>query len=226
MLLSAVAIFPAAIGIGNWPWAAFGKLLFAWSLKMWAIERMAMACSLGVPHVLLGLLQFMNMWFSCFLFNGIAVPVGDVTWPFRVFCYVLPYRWAQTAVTFLSMADAQHWSGAHRCDAATGLAVDGPTALLANATVSFCNPTADDDGHGFYCPSLLSPACFGRTGKQVRRRPMAHTAPRAVGLPTRGLSVAHRLWHHRRPAKEYPAQRGVHRIQQRVHRATHRCSPL
>jgi len=166
-ILSIVAIFPASFGIGNWPWESFAPLLFVYTCKLWAIERMAMTCCIGVPDVLLGLLQFMNLWFSCFIFNGIAVPRGDVIWPFRLFTYVLPYMWSQSAITHLAIVNTDNWEGAHRCDAATGFAIDGPNANVTNSTVAFCNSNVDEDGNGFYCPDIQAQACFGRTGKQV-----------------------------------------------------------
>ena len=53
LLLSIVALVPASFGIGNWPWASFGAALFSWTCKLWALERIAMASCLGLPHVLL-----------------------------------------------------------------------------------------------------------------------------------------------------------------------------
>ena len=122
-------------------------------------------------------------WFNCFLFNGIAIPREDVIWPFRLFCYVLPYGWAQPTITLLSMVKANSWEGAFRCDPATGLAIDGPTALAANTTVDYCNPAVDENGDGFYCPDILPPACYGRTGKQV---------PPATKAPAHLSTSAHR----------------------------------
>ena len=244
-ILSIVAIFPASFGIGNWPWQSFAPLLFVYTCKLWAIERMAMTCCIGVPDVLLGLLQFMvrppiveiavtpNLHGhaarlcahvatvggntgakrphmlkhvpGCSLFRicgsaasssmALLYPATTSFGPsvsslmFYLTCatamphmrnallpirFPVPHRWmlsclrwSQSAITHLAIINTDNWEGAHRCDAATGFAIDGPDANVTNSTVAFCNANVDEDGNGFYCPDIEAQACFGRTGKQV-----------------------------------------------------------
>jgi len=106
----------------------------------------------------------MNLWFVSFLFNGIAIPIDAVIWPFRVFCYVLPYRWAQAAITYTIFIFSPQYNGAEPCNITTSLP---PNGSPENRTVS-CDPTTPDEhGFGFYCPNLDPAQCFGRTGAQL-----------------------------------------------------------
>ena len=55
------------------------------------------------------------------------MPRHDVIWPFRLFCYVLPYGWAQPSITYHSMINADDWDGArqHSNGAVTAWQRDG-----------------------------------------------------------------------------------------------------
>mmetsp|Transcript_20615 Transcript_20615/g.43809 ORF Transcript_20615/g.43809 Transcript_20615/m.43809 type:complete len:553 (+) Transcript_20615:2-1660(+) len=153
-VLSLFANVPAAYGLSNWPMDKFFHSVFIWSAKIWTMERLAMVCAIAAPDVLMGLMLFMNNWFTSFLFNGVVVVVEDVIWPFRLLTYVLPYRWATTAYVYMAFADATY-NGTEIC------------TLNATNSVPYCTPAVDDPGKGFYCPNHDQPACFGRTGKQV-----------------------------------------------------------
>ena len=39
---------------------------------------------------LLGIMNFMQFWFSTFLFMGLMVPEENVIWPFRALCSLSP----------------------------------------------------------------------------------------------------------------------------------------
>jgi len=52
-----------------------------------------------MPNVILGMMNYMSLWFSAFLFSGLFVRIPDVIWPFRLFCYILPLGY--TSQTFM-----------------------------------------------------------------------------------------------------------------------------
>jgi len=102
-------------------------MLWLYGLQFLVLESLGHCCSL-FDNPLLGLMQFMNVWFMAFLFSGIAVPVANVIWPFRVLCYILPYRWAMAACNNVAFIFSPDYGGACPCVPATapglfGLAV-------------------------------------------------------------------------------------------------------
>mmetsp|Transcript_27973 Transcript_27973/g.65202 ORF Transcript_27973/g.65202 Transcript_27973/m.65202 type:complete len:149 (-) Transcript_27973:630-1076(-) len=86
---------------------------------------------------LLGMLSFINFWFTAFLFAGFFVREADVIWPFKAFVYILPLRWSIAAIVRSEFE---------------GSVFDG--AVLA------------DTPDGFECIGE-TPVCYGRTGTQV-----------------------------------------------------------
>jgi len=102
-------------------------------------------------------MEFLETWTLFFLFNGITIPVDSVIWPFRIFTYISPYRWAQPAIDYLAFIYTAPYADAAPCDASA-----------TSASAIGCQSTAlDDDGLGFYCPHLPPAGCLGRTGKQL-----------------------------------------------------------
>merc|ERR1711871_176495 len=88
----------------------------------------------------MGMLNYMNLWFSGFLFAGVMVPEEDVIWPFRAFCYVLPFRWGLTSMSYIEYVDSTF----------RGAEID---------------PTVPK---GYTCPGdTTGLACYGVTGTQV-----------------------------------------------------------
>jgi len=93
---------------------------------------------------LLGMLSFINFWFTAFLFAGFFVREADVIWPFKAFVYILPLRWSIAAIVRSEFE---------------GSVFDG--AVLA------------DTPDGFECIGE-TPVCYGRTGTQVRSPCLSH----------------------------------------------------
>lgn len=155
--------------------------------QLWAFECLAQLFSM-VANPILGLMLFMQVWFMAFLFTGIAVPIENVLWPFRVLCYSLPYRWALTSMIFLAFYYTPPYDGVCRCNVTSELAVNvssgsscdvfwawqDSSAPIAGSyaggvlVTPYCNAErVDEDGYGFFCPEAEPFACFGRTGSQI-----------------------------------------------------------
>lgn len=114
------------------------------------------------------MMGFMNMWFVAFLFNGIALPIDAVIWPFRIFCSVMPYRWSQAAMTYTIFHFSPDYQGAAACNVTTMLpATSTRQSMSAWVPVACDSTTLDADGYGFYCPGREGAACYGRTGSQL-----------------------------------------------------------
>jgi hypothetical protein len=103
---------------------------------------------------LLGMLNFVQVWFAAFLFCGLMVPLSDVIWPLKVFGYILPLKYGIRVLLYEEFID-QNWRGASRCN--------------PNADPN-CFKIAGFDGakEGYTCGDITSgDLCFGAEGWQV-----------------------------------------------------------
>eukprot|EP00965_Chrysotila_dentata_P118893 3931538-Pleurochrysis_carterae.AAC.2 len=87
-----LALLVPSYAIGNWPWTEFGYTFVGYALMLWAWECIAQFLSL-MKNPLLGMLSFLNFWFTGILFTGLVFKGSDVIWPFRTLYYILPYKW-------------------------------------------------------------------------------------------------------------------------------------
>jgi ABC-type multidrug transport system ATPase subunit len=136
-LLGISALLLAGYGIGNWQISQFGVMLTVWAFSLWTYECCAQFLSIVTTQPLLGMLLFLVVWFSSFLFNGILIDVDDVPWPFKLLTYIFPYKYSlrsMTAIEFL------------------GTRFDG-------AMETSLSPL------GFVCDNVVQ--CYGATGRQV-----------------------------------------------------------
>mmetsp|Transcript_48887 Transcript_48887/g.122168 ORF Transcript_48887/g.122168 Transcript_48887/m.122168 type:complete len:708 (+) Transcript_48887:404-2527(+) len=148
MFLLALASFGVSgYGIANFDTHGFGRMVILFTLTFWSFECMAQVLSL-VRNPLMGMLTYINFWFTAFLFAGFFAREVDVVWPFKAFVYILPLRWSIAAIVRTEFEQSTF---------------DG--AELAN------------NEFGFSCPNLPSEEiCFGRTGNQVLKT-LARTFP-------------------------------------------------
>ncbi|KAL3921045.1 MAG: hypothetical protein SGPRY_005037 [Prymnesium sp.] len=163
-VLAFAVIFPSFYPMMDLAWDGFGANLFIMAVGLWALDACAQLQSV-IDNPLMGMMNQMNIWFFSFCYAGIWLPVDDIIWPFRAFCYILPYRWQLPAVAYNMLAYSPRYEGAHRCDPTTSLAIEGPY----NGTILDCNSrTLDPDGYGFYCGADVNVAsCYGQTGRQI-----------------------------------------------------------
>jgi len=144
----------------DWTWSNIGLMLVVYSTTLLAFEAIAQLIAAVIENALLGMMFYMNIWFTCFLFAGILVPVEDIIWPLRAFCYSFPLRWCFRSMAYLEFDE--NFSGAEFCD------------------------NAGEPGCFFHYESSTSPmlpgwscvndessrtdaefVCFGKTGAQV-----------------------------------------------------------
>ena len=114
-------------------------------------EAIARALSVAFDNPLIGMLNFLQIWFTSFLFAGVMIPEDQVIWPLRVFCTILPLKWGISSIAYLD-ANQETYKGAYPC---------------TYPTDSGCL-THDGDADGWYCDSDIDLSqCYGYTGTQV-----------------------------------------------------------
>jgi len=145
------AMLPTYLILG-WPWDTFLTTLALFSAHCWAFECIAQFFSLSA-NPLVGMLQYLNVWFISALFSGLVFRGRDVIWPLRLLYYCLPMKWFFGATAYSIMASSPPYEGTLACNS-TGA-----------GAVSYC------PDEGFYCPSTeedpFGLSCYGETGPQI-----------------------------------------------------------
>jgi len=134
LAISAIAV--SGYGIADLWAPSFGQLFLAYTITFWSFECIAQLMSL-IKNPLLGMLNFVNFWFTSFLFAGFFAREVDVIWPFKLFVYILPMRWSLAVIIRTEFIDST-WLQAAPANNALGYACD---------------------------PDVV--VCFGYTGRQV-----------------------------------------------------------
>ena len=102
-----------------------------------------------------------NFWLSLYssigsYASGTFIPWHDVMWPFRIFSYVFPHRYAFTAIVTLAFGEEDHhWEGAYRLSTAP------PDIRYSEAGISAALRHQD-----FVCPKSPD-VCLGDNGNAV-----------------------------------------------------------
>jgi len=64
--------------IMDFPVEAFGKSILMYAGVMSVFECVAECLSVWFDDPIIGMLQYMNFWFGCFLFGGFLIPLRDM----------------------------------------------------------------------------------------------------------------------------------------------------
>jgi hypothetical protein len=160
IMLALAAVGIPGFAIGNM-WAPhFAEIISLYMCLYFSYECIARMYSVLFDNPLMGMLGYMNVWFTSFLFAGIMIPEDQVIWPFRALVYALPLNWSVRTVTYLNSIDAEY-DGAYYCD---------------GDVRSDCIYHFDDDGEkilpGWTCSEVADGAynpmqCFGNEGWQT-----------------------------------------------------------
>ena len=81
------ASIPGPYPLANLPWVDAAPYFVVQLAMLLTTENIAQASAVLLDDPLLGLMNFIQLWFLCFLFAGIGIPVSHIVWPLRVFCY-------------------------------------------------------------------------------------------------------------------------------------------
>ena len=149
-VLAASSLAPVFL-IGDWHWAAFPMHMIVTAATLWAFESLAQTCSL-FAHPVIGLLLFVNVWFTALLMNGFLLPATDIIWPFRILTYVLPLRWSIRENAYILLHDTPPYAGAASCN----------TPGVSWSIVPTCPAS------GFVCEPQVPPQiCWGQKGSEI-----------------------------------------------------------
>jgi hypothetical protein len=157
-MLFILSIF--AVGIPGFAicgmWAPnFIPIICVYTCGYISYECVARALSVAFDNALLGMLSYLNIWFTSFLFAGLVIPEESVIWPFRVFFTILPLKWGIQTVAYLDIVDATY-SGAYYCDTL----VRNDCIVIPGESVGWTCAANPGD---IYNPLQ----CYGHTGEQV-----------------------------------------------------------
>ena len=152
-LFAIFAVSVSAYGIIDFNGERYGDMLLIYACMMFAYESIAQMLSVAFDNPLMGMLNFMQVWFSAFLFSGLFIKIDDIVWPFRVFSYILPFRYAFEAMTYQEFI-AKPFKGASLCDPGT------PNCISESGEQA--------PGDGWICSSTSGDSvCYGHDGWQV-----------------------------------------------------------
>ena len=157
-----LAVF--AVGIPGFAildmWAPhFFEITAVYMCILFTYECIARCMSVAFDNPLLGMLNFLQVWFISFLFAGVMIPEDMVIWPFRIFCSIMPLKWGISSIAWLDAYDAEY-NGAYLCESA-----DRNDCLFHYEDGVATEPgwSCSKNQGGVYNPLQ----CYGRTGDQV-----------------------------------------------------------
>lgn len=155
VVLSSTALLPIYV-IGKLHWPKFGEMLLVHATMSFCFECLAQ-CFSTQRDVIIGMLNFIGIWFAFYLFCGTVVSMDDVLMPLRLYFFVSPLRYALRSLLFTEFIDTV-FTGAVKCVA--------PALRPLCAITSIC-PMYCIRGV-FTCPGdPYGIKCFGRDGAEI-----------------------------------------------------------
>ena len=107
-LFGIVALGVSAYGISNYYAPHMMIMVSIWSLSIYCWEAIAQVMALSFKNPLLGMMQFMGVWFSGFLYGGFLIPGEDMVWPFKLFYYILPLKYTIRSMVYTEFIDSKY----------------------------------------------------------------------------------------------------------------------
>lgn len=102
MLLFGLSVLPVAgYGIMAFDWQHFHWMWLIYALTMFCFESLAQLIGILCLNPIIGMLIYISIWFSSFLFCGLVVSVQDIVWPLRVISYITPLKYAFQMMSFV-----------------------------------------------------------------------------------------------------------------------------
>ena len=161
VIMSLFAVSVSGFGVGLFNGANYIEIILVWAVNMWAFEAAAQFCSLTSKLALMGMLNYMQFWFTAMLFCGNLINLNDVPWPFKILTWCLPLKWSLRTFVTLEMSSTTYYKGAQ----------------VINGTV-VCDA------------KYVNQPCYGYTGQQAMDG-MHKVRPPQHRLPARSLTPLH-----------------------------------
>lgn len=106
-IMSLFALIIPGFVITDYNWDSFGPLTLIWSAMFFCFENLAECLAVWIEDPIIGMLQFMNFWFMCFLFSGNFLAPEVMYWPFELFYHILPFSYYLRSATYIILNNAK-----------------------------------------------------------------------------------------------------------------------
>ena len=159
--LAVCAVGISGFGMINLWTPHFFEIVSMYALMLFAFECIARCMSVTFAVPLIGMLCYLNVWFTSFLFSGIMVPEDQIIYPFRVLVWLLPLNWGMSTIAWLDINDSTY-SGAYICEKDSGR-TDCLNHFDSSGNRIWPGWTCSEEPNGEYNPTQ----CLGYTGGQA-----------------------------------------------------------
>ncbi|CAB9519407.1 Putative white-brown complex homolog protein 30 [Seminavis robusta] len=106
-LTSLFALIIPGFVIQQFPWSSIVPGTLLWSALFFCFENLAECLAVWIDDPIIGMLQFMNFWFMCFLFSGNFLNSEIMYWPFELFYHILPFSYYLRSATYTYLHDIE-----------------------------------------------------------------------------------------------------------------------
>ena len=192
-VMSLFALSVSGFGVGLFNGANYIQMILVYTAHMWAFESAAQFLSLSSKNALMGMLNYMQFWFTSMLFNGLLINLSDVPWPFRIFTWTFPNKWGMRALMTLEFTSNTHFAGASPLPGG-GYVCDAKYAASGQPCYGYTGTQALDGLHAYFpvfhsginvgaeCGYIIAIAVFFKLAHAVLFSSLA-TAAKTVALP-------------------------------------------
>ena len=115
LIMTLFALGIPAYTIHHFVPSQFIPVIFVFAVQLWAWECIAQFFSLAYANPLSGMLDYLNQWFTAYLYAGTVVNTAYVVYPFKILIYIFPFHWGYNALVYLEMHTTTNWDGAVEC---------------------------------------------------------------------------------------------------------------
>merc|ERR1712137_745816 len=101
LLLSVCALVLPKYGVANGNLSNLVPSVAVMASFLWSFEQGAVFLSVAFENPLMGMLCSIVLWFTNFLFSGAFLKPEFVSWPWKLFTYLVPLRWTLASMNYL-----------------------------------------------------------------------------------------------------------------------------
>ena len=98
--------------VTNFAPEGFGIMMLLWAVSIYCWEAISEVLAVSFDNPLMGVMQFMGIWFSAFLYGGFLIPGEDMVWPLKIFFYIMPIKYTVRSMVYTDF----HFSEYDSCD--------------------------------------------------------------------------------------------------------------
>ena len=102
------ALGVSAYGLMNFEPAGFTMMILVWTSSIYCWEAISETLALAFVNPLLGMMMFMGIWFSAFLYGGFLIPGEDMIWPLKIFFYIMPMKYTVRTMVYTDYIHSEY----------------------------------------------------------------------------------------------------------------------